>query len=127
MAIQILKLGLTGSEITLPVKSRTNSQGADTPFFNESRSADKTLHTDFINTKENHSIAWAVISVSDYTIINNIVKLQYTDGVNLSFIYTNSAGLETQIDVRATVTNKGELVQVGDWYYNEFGLLLEQV
>lgn len=123
---QVLKLGLLGSETTLPDESRINEQGADTPFFNEARSANKTLHTDFIATKENHTISWEVISISDYDLVNNIIKLQYS-GNELNFIYTDSIGTETNITARATVTNKGTLIQCGEYFYQGFSIFLEQV
>lgn len=126
MAKQILKLGLSGSETTLPTESRINQQGADTPFFNESRSASKTLHVDFIATKENWTIVWDVISLSDYETVNTIVKQQYT-GTFLSFIYTDSAGAETTKTVRVTVGDKGNLVQQSTWFYNGFSLIIEEV
>lgn len=125
--IQILKLGLEGSEVTLPDESRINQQGADTPYFNEARSASKKLHVDFISTKGVWNIAWDSISIADYETINNIVKLQYTNGVFLSFIYTDAAGAETQLEVRVTVTNKGTLVQCDDWFYQGLAITIEEV
>lgn len=125
--IQTLKLGLTGSETELPSESRINDQGSDTPFLIEARSVNGTLHTDFISLKENHNVSWEVISVADYEIVNNIIKLQYTNGSFLNFIYTDSAGLEISLEVRASVTEKGRLVQVGDYYYGGCALTMEQV
>jgi len=125
MASQILKLGISGSETTLPSESRINEQGADTPYYNEARSASKKLHVDFIGTKGNWAISWTVISEDDYTTVNNIVELQYS-GSELSFIYTDQDGTEITKSVRATVTNKGALVQRDDYYYNGFSLQLEE-
>ena len=125
--IQVLKLGLSGSETTLPDDSRINNRGADTPFFNESRSANKTLKTDFITLKQNWNITWDVLSDDNYTIVNDIVKLQYTNGTFLSFIYTDQDGTETTTTVRATITDKGTLSQCTEYYSNGVTLQLEQV
>lgn len=125
--IQILKLGLSGSETTLTSESRINTQGADTPYYNESRSVNKTLHVDFIATKHNWSISWDVISKANYDIINAIVALQYSSGTFLSYIETDSDGIESTYTVRVTVSSLGTLVQTGDYYYSGFGLTLEEV
>lgn len=126
MAVQVLKLGRIGNEITLPTESRVNEQGADTPFFNEARSASKKLHVDFITTKQNWSISWAVISEDDYKIVNDTIKQQYTNTPDMSFIYTDEDGTEIQGYYRVTVTNKGSLVQRDTYYYNGFTIQLEE-
>ena len=127
MAIQVLKLGVAGSETALPSESRVNEQGADTPYFNESRSASKKLHVDFITTKQNWGVSWGVISEDDYNTINAIVQLQYSGGVSLSFIYTNQDQTEITTEVRATITSKGSVIPRDKYFYNGLSISLEEV
>lgn len=127
MAIQIVKLGSIGAEQTLPSESRINNQGSDTPFFNDSRSASKKLHVDYIVTKGNWGYSWTVISEDDYDFINAIVQLQYSSGISLSYIYTNQNGTEIPKVVRATITEKGALIPRDEYFYSGCSLQLEEV
>jgi hypothetical protein len=90
--VQILQLGLSGSETTLPTESRTNNQGASTYNKRSARSANQTLHTDFLPKKGNWSIAWGVISEADRDAIIAIIDLQESTPSFLSFKYTDEAG-----------------------------------
>jgi hypothetical protein len=125
MPVQILKLGLSGSEITLPVKSRINEQGAPTYFKNTARSANKTLHIDYIAKKLNWTITWEVISEADFNTISAIVDLQYSTPANLSFIYTTENGTEVTKIVDVEISSKGALMQ-RDIYFDS-GLTLSIV
>ncbi len=115
--IQILKLGISGSESTLPTESRINLQGVDTPFLLEARSVNGTLHTDFVNTKGNFAITWSVMSDADFDALYAIYKLQFTNATHLSYIYTDATGTEYTKIVRVDPPTKGSLI-VRDVYYN---------
>jgi len=117
MAVQVLKLGLSGFETTLPTESRVNGQGAPSYFKNTARSANKTLHIDYIAKKLNWSISWSVISEADFNTISAIVDLQYSTPDNLSFIYTTENGTEVTKVVDVEIVEKGGLIQ-RDTYYD---------
>lgn len=125
--IQTLKLGLTGSELTLPTESRVNEQGAPTPYTNEARSANKTLHVDFITTKDSWVITWDVLSKSDYDNVYAEYLKQFTTPSFLNFIYSDEQGSETSTTVKCSISSKGSIIQTGDWFYNSVTLTLEQV
>jgi len=127
MAVQILKLGLPGSETTLPTESRINEQGAPTYFKNTARSANKTLHIDYIAKKLNWSISWSVISETDFNIISAIVDLQYSTPSTLSFIYTTENGTEVSKTVDVEITDKGALMQRDTYYDSGLSLSIVEV
>ena len=127
MAVQILKLGLPGSETTLPTESRINEQGAPSYFKKSARSANKTLHIDYIAKKLNWSISWEVISEANFNIISAIIDLQYSRPSNLSFIYTTENGTEVAKTVDVEITNKGALMQRDVYYDSGLSLSIVEV
>jgi len=127
MAIQILKLGLSGSESTLPSESRVNEQGAPTYSKISSRSANQTLHTDFLPKKENWTISWSIISETDRDLIRGIVDLQESTPSFLSFKYTDEQGSFTTKTVEATITSQGALIQRDVYYDNGLSISLVEV
>jgi len=125
--MQVLKLGLTGSETTLPTASRSFEGVENSLVSTEGRAADGTLHVDFTANKQGFSITYGVVSEATKNIITGIYKLQITNGVFLSFIYTNQAGEETTVTVKMNAPAYGVLIQRGTFYYNGVTINLEQV
>jgi len=127
MAIQILKLGISGSETTLVSESRVNNQGADTAITKDERSASGKLHTGFIRLVGNWSIDWDVMTQANFETLRAIILLQYSTPTFLSFIYTDVNGTLTTKTVKATLTNKGTLIQKDVFYYAGVSMQLEEV
>ncbi len=127
MAIQILKLGISGSEVTLPTESRINDQGSATYHKVSARSANQTLHTDFLPKKMNWSISWGVISQTDFNTISAIIDLQESTPSFLSFIYTDAQGSETTKIVEAEITSLGALIQRDSYYYSGTSISIVEV
>ena len=125
--MQILKLGLSGSEITLPTESRSFVSSDNVLISTEGRSADGTLHTDFTNTKEGFTIGYAVISEANKTIITDIYKLQITNGSFLSFIYTVQSGATVTKTVKMSPPSFGSIVIRDIYYHNGVTINLEEV
>ena len=125
--MQILQLGLSGSETTLPTKSRVNEQGAPTYNKRSARSANMTLHTDFLPKKGNWNISWGVISETDRDAIIAIIDLQESTPSFLSFKYTDSAGTFTTKTVEAEITAIGGLIQRDIYYNNGLSISLMEV
>ncbi len=117
MAVQVLKLGLAGSESTLPTESRINEQGQATFKYVEGESADGSLKVDIIGVKDNFTVSWGVMSESDWNALNAIFLLQISNSKYLSYIYTDAAGSETTKEVLMQPPTKGSLIQ-RDVYYN---------
>ncbi len=117
MAVQVLKLGLAGSESTLPTESRINEQGQATFKYVEGESADGSLKVDIIGVKDNFTVSWGVMSESDWNDLNAIFLLQITNDSFLSYIYTDASGSETTKEVLMQPPTKGALIQ-RDVYYN---------
>lgn len=124
--MQVLKLGLAGSEQTLPTKSRINNQGTPLQLYQQAESINGTVHTDFIGIKQPFSITWETISNTDVEAVEAIILLQYTNGTHLSFIYTDAEGTETTKTVFAEITSKGTLLQRDEYFTSGFSLGLKE-
>ena len=124
--MQSLKLGLVGSEITLPTKSRTNNQGTPQQIYQQSQSINGTINTDFVGIKEQWNIGWEVLSETDRQTIRNIINLQYDNGSHLNFIYTDEEGTETEKLVFAEIVSKGALLQRDFFYTASYGISLKE-
>jgi hypothetical protein len=127
MAVQILQLGLSGSETTLPTESRTNNQGASTYNKRSARSANQTLHTDFLPKKGNWSITWGVISETDRDAVIAIIDLQESTPSFLSFKYTDEAGAFTTKTVEAEISSQGALIQRDEYFDSGLSISLVEV
>ena len=68
---QILQLGLSGSETTLPTDSRSFTSFDNALISSEDRSADGTLHTDFVNSKEGYIINYGVVTEANKDVISD--------------------------------------------------------
>ena len=124
--MQSLKLGLIGSEVTLPTKSRTNNQGTPQQIYQQSQSINGTLNTDFVGIKEQWGIGWEILTETDRQSIRDIIDLQYNNGVHLNFIYTDEQGTETEKLVFAEIASKGTLLQRDFFYTASYGISLKE-
>lgn len=124
---QILQLGLSGSEVTLPTESRSFTGFDNALISTEGRSANGTLHTDFTNNKEGFTITYAVVTEANKDVITNIYKLQISNGSFLSFIYTIQSGAEVTRTVKMSAPSFGAVLVKDVWYHNGVTINLEEV
>lgn len=125
--MQVLKLGLAGAESTLPTESRSFVDSGNALVSVQGRSADGTLHEDFINSKRSFTINYAVVSEATKDILTAIYQLQIDNGSFLSFIYTNQAGSNVSVTVRMAAPNFGAINPKDVYYYYGVTINLEEV
>ena len=124
---QILQLGLSGSETTLPTESRSFTSFDNALISTEGRSADATLHVDFTNNKEGFSITYAVLTEANKTVITDIYKLQISNGSFLSFKYTIQSGATVTKTVKMNAPGFGAVLVKDVYYHNGVTINLEEV
>ncbi|MCP4986042.1 MAG: hypothetical protein GY928_08220 [Colwellia sp.] len=124
--MQILKLGLSGSESTLPTESRINEQGQDTFQYVEGQSADGSLKVDIIGTKKNFTVSWGVMSDTDFNALYAIYLLQITNDTFLSYIYTDVSGSTTTKQVFMQPPTQGSLIQRDVYYSNAVTIQMQE-
>jgi hypothetical protein len=124
---QVLKLGLTGSETTLPSQSRRFNTSGNSLISTEGRAADGTLHVDFVNSKRSFSISYAVVSETNKDLITSIYQLQISNGSFLSFIYTDESGSDVTVTVKMSAPVFGAINPKNTFYYNGTSIELEEV
>lgn len=121
---QSLKIGTQGNETELPIKSRQFSSISPEIIKQSERSINGTLNTDYINYKETFVVSYDVISEADRLTLETIIKEQTTNGNELFFIYTNSAGTPTTKAVDVTLDTIGSEIPRDGYYYNGTRLVL---
>jgi len=124
---QILQLGLSGAETTLEGDSRSFTSSGNTLNSIEGRSADGTLHADFITNKKNFTIDYGVISEANKDIITNIYLLQISTPAFLSFIYTDESDAEITTTVKMSEPQFGSINPKDTFYYGGTTIELEEV
>ncbi len=124
---QVIQLGLAGSEVTLPTESRSFDAFDNALISTEGRSADGTLHTDFIANKEGFVLNYAVYTEATKDIILNIYKLQISNATFLSFKYTIQSGATVTRTVKMAPPSFGAVLVKDVWYHNGVSINLEQV
>jgi len=124
---QILQLGLSGSETTLPTESRSFTSFDNALISTEGRSADGTLHTDFTANKEAFTISYGVVTEANKDVITNIYKLQITNGTFLSFKYTIQSGATVTRTVKMSAPSFGAVLVKDVYYHNGVTINLEEV
>ncbi|MCK4816791.1 hypothetical protein KA005_13560, partial [bacterium] len=115
---QVLQLGLSGAETTLPTDSRSFVNFDNALISTDGRSADGTMHTDFINSKEAFTIVYAVVSEANKDIITDIFKLQITNATFLSFKYTIQSGATVTRTVKMSAPSFGAVLVKDVYYHN---------
>jgi len=124
---QVIQLGLSGSETTLPTDSRSFTSFDNALISSEGRSADGTLHTDFTNSKEAYIIIYSVVTEANKDVITNIFKLQISNATFLSFKYTIQSGATVTRTVKMSAPSFGAVVVKDVFYHNGVTINLEQV
>lgn len=124
---QILQLGLTGAEVTLTEESRSFTDSGNSLNNIEGRSADGTLHADFITNKKSFTINYNVISEANKDIITNIYLSQISNGSFLTFIYTDESNAEISTAVKMSAPVFGAIIPKDIFYYSGTTIELEEV
>jgi hypothetical protein len=128
MSSQVVKLGISGAEITLPTASRrTVKNGEIIEQHVEGQAADTTIHIDYRPTRLQWVWQYDVISETDYNTIKAEYDKQVSQASFLSLITTNSAGSETTYTVRLAALSPGALIQQAEWYYSGLTLTATEV
>lgn len=127
MAEQVIKLGLTGSETTLESESRAFTSSANEEKSVSGRSADATLHVDFVDTKWIYTITYTVVTDELKDQLMSIYNLQKTNGSFLNFIYTDESGAEVQTTVKMEVPSFGATVVKDEYSYRGTAVVLVEV
>lgn len=124
---QILQLGLTGAEVTLPEESRSFNNSGNRLKSVEGESADGTLHADFIVNKKSFTINYGVESEALKDILTNIYLSQISTPSFLTFIYTNQSGSEVSTNVKMQPPQFGAIIPKDTFYYIGTAVELEEV
>ena len=124
---QVLQLGLSGSETTLPTESRSFTSFDTALISTTGRSADGTKHTDFTNSKEGFTIVYAVVTEANKDVITDIFKLQTTNGSFLSFKYTIQSGATVTKTVEMSAPSFWAVLVKDVYYHNGVTINLEEV
>jgi len=124
---QVIKLGILGSETTLTDVSRMFPTSGNNITSIEGRSADATLHTDFIANKRTFTLSYSTISEANKDIITNIYLLQISTPTFLNFIYTNEASANVSVTVKMSPPVFGSLIPKSEFWYGGTTILLEEV
>lgn len=125
--MQVIQLGISGSEVTLPTESRSFSGEGNNLISTTGRAADGTLHTDFIENKKDYTISYGVVTEATKDIIDGIYNSQITNGSFLSFKYTNQADAVVSKTVSMSAPSYGGIVIQNVYYYNGVTISLEEV
>lgn len=126
--LQTLRLGAPGSEQTLPTASRRFTSHGSEEFAVQGRSADGTLHTDFISRKRSWVISYNVVSQDTKDLLESIYDTQISTGNFLSFILTQDDGTTTEVyTVKMEPLSFGVLVPKDPFYYNGVTVALSEV
>ncbi len=127
MAEQILKLGILGSETTLSAESRTFQSSGNTESSVSGRSADGTLHVDYVARKKQFTINYTTLTEALKDTITAIYDLQISTPAFLNFIYTNQAETEIATVVKMEAPNFGATTPKNVFYYGGTTISLEEV
>lgn len=127
MAEQTIKLGILGAETTLTGISRVFASSGNEETSIQGRSANATLHVDFVARKRNYTVSFSTVTESIKDILTAIYDLQVTNGTFLNFIYTNQAGAEVATVVKMNAPSYGGITPKDIFHYAGTSLTLEEV
>ena len=125
--IQMIRLGVQGSEVTLPTVGRSLTGTSLEPISLDGRAADGTLRRDFIAIKRNWSISYSPISESNANIIQDIYNIQLLQNSYLSLIITDGVGTERNYTVDMSAPQRGALIQRDVYYYQSLSFEMREV
>ena len=117
-----IKLGPTGSEITLPRTGRQLHE-KDIEITQEGRTISGNLVVDFTTSKKVFEIHYTAIKDAD---LQSIVTL-YELHANLNLIITNRNATTRNYTVKFRPFNRRRWRVVGDWWWRDVMLELEEV
>lgn len=121
----IIKLGLSGSEIDLEQDSLTLSSVELQETSSSTRSADRTLHTDYTPVKRIFTLNYEVVCKSCYDSLQAIYDSQISSLQDLNYILDEGAGLSTY-KVRMQPVSKGADMR-DKRYYRDIQIILEEI
>lgn len=127
MAEQILKLGLLGAETTLSTISRVFAASGNEETAISGRSADASLHVDFVARKQTFTVTYTTVTEALKDVLTAIYDLQVTNGSFLNFIYTDEADAEIATLVKLSPPNFGALTPKDVFNYGGPTLFMEEV
>lgn len=114
---QVVKLGLTGSETTLPTESRINEGFSIEEKSSIGESANGTIRKDIVSSKKIFTFSYTVLSEALQEIIESIYELQLSNATTLNLIYSKQNGSEVNFTVYMDPPSFGPVV-IRDVYYN---------
>ncbi|MCP4988498.1 MAG: hypothetical protein GY928_21340 [Colwellia sp.] len=120
------KLGILGSEIDLPTKSRTISTMRRDVKKIELESVNATPTTQYIATKRKLDINYEIINESDKASILAIEDSQYTQKSRLNYIYNSESGQLHNMTVRMTTASAGNRIQRDKYFEAAIGMELKE-
>lgn len=123
---QILQLGLSGLETTLEDDSRSFTSSGNNLNSIEGRSADGSLHVDFVSNKKTFNINYTVVSEANKGILTGIYELQIDNAAKLSFIYTDQSGANVTTMVKMSAPSFGAIIPNSVYYYSGASIELEE-
>ncbi len=120
------KLGILGSEMDLPTKSRTISTMRRDVKKIELESVNATPTTQYIATKRKLDINYEIINESDKASILAIEDSQYTQKSRLNYIYNSESGQLHNMTVRMTTASAGNRIQRDKYFEAAIGMELKE-
>ncbi len=124
MIVQTITLG----GVTLPSESRSMPGFGNIISSQRGRSADGTLHADYVARKLSFAITYQTVSSATKILLDNILETQVSTAVFPEFTYTDENGVAQSFNVELGPLNYGPLIPQSDnFYYQGVTLNLEQV
>lgn len=113
----IIKLGLNGQEQDL-LQDSLVLRGVDLENTSSiTRSANKTLHVDYLPVKRSFELSYSVITKENYDNLLAIYNLQVSNLQNLNYIIQEASGVKTY-QVQMEPVSKGADLRDKDFYYD---------
>jgi len=113
----IIKLGLNGQEQDLLQDSLTLRSVDLDNTSSSTRSANQTLHIDYLPIKRTFSLNYSIISKGNYDNLLSIYDLQVSNLQNLNYIIQETSGVKT-FQVQMEPVSRGADMRDKDFYYD---------
>jgi hypothetical protein len=124
----MIKQVVTLGGVTLPTESRSFSSLPTQVISTSGRSADGTLHEDFVTGKLSWVIQYRTLTEDTKILIDGIFNSQVNNADFPSLTFTDKDGVAQEYTVRMAPPSYGALVPQSDqFYYNGVTINLEQV
>lgn len=115
---QIIQLGIFQKETTLPSAGRSFSSSGNELSSIEGRSADGTLHADFIKNNRTYQLSYSVVSEEDKDLLTGIYLSQIEKDSFLNFVYTDESDQRIATTVKMEEPVFGSIIPKDTYYYN---------